>query len=749
MLVKTFALFLGLLTCVLNSFAAGPAGLPTLDEALASRQDLWGLAAMRQPNGPSYEFFAGLLPPLRYVNARFRHYPIVLCAPGSLSKARLISNGSAINARAALNTWKEVGVPVSFYVGEPERPFGGDLNQLDGPRYERGYLPIVQMDYRSGDSVCAQETFASVEPLLAKHAVLFARFAAKNAKGGVISARIEGKTPLRFIANTIQDDKGQVWVWCDKHWRWDAAEQRLTATLSGRSEALLAVATVPMDSAAVPPLTAPAYQTQRKKCAAEWEALLANGTHVEVPEPVVNDAFKSVVCGSFMLLKGNNMNYSAGNIYETMYEAESGDVVRSLMMWGAKDARRMIPPLLDYGANSGLQFHDAAFKLQLLAHYYWLTRDAGFVRAQKPRWLPAVSKLIASRESSSGLLRREHHSGDNAMNVYSLNSNANAWRGLRDIAAVLEDIGESAEAQPIRAAADALRQATLAAVEKSEQRNVTPPFIPIALLGEEPAYEVLTASRLGSYWNLMIPYVLGSDLFECGSERQTWILQYLQEHGGVCMGMIRFDQHSGLFANVDGIDDIYTMRYVDALLQRDEPELALVSFYGKLAQGMTPGTFIAAEGTGLRPLDQFGRPMYLPPTSSSGAFFLWMYRQMLVQDYDLNHDARPDTLRLLFATPRRWLEDGKTIQVENAPTAFGPVSLRVKSRLNRGEVIAEVSLPERNRAQRSLLRIRVPEGWRVISARAGAVHLQVDEQGTADISALRGKQTIRFQAGKR
>jgi hypothetical protein len=749
MLVKTLALVLVLVACVLDGFAAAPPGLPTLDEVLASKQDLWGLAAMRQPNGPSYEFFAGLLPPLRYVNARFRHYPIVLCAPGSLSKARLASNGSAINALAALNTWKEVGVPVSFYVSEAERPFGEDLNQLDGPRYDRGYLPIVQMGYRQGDFICAQETFASVDPLLAKHAVLLTRFAAQNTKGGVISARIGGKTPLRFIANTIQDDKGQVWLWCDKHWSWDAAKQRLTATLSARSEALLAVATVPMDAAAVPPLAAAVYQAQKKKCAAEWEALLANCTHVEVPEPVVNDAFKSVVCGSFMLLKGDHMNYSAGNSYEQMYEAESGDVVRSLMLWGAKDARRMIPPLLEYGQDSGLQFHDAAFKLQLLAHYYWLTRDAGFVREQKPRWLSAARKLIESRESASGLLPREHYCGDIAVNAYSLNSDANGWRGLRDIAAVLEDIGDPAEAQPIREAAAALRQATLAAVEKSEQRNVMPPFIPIALLGEEPAYDVLTASRLGSYWNLMIPYVLGSDLFPCGSERQTWILRYLQEHGGVCMGMIRFDQHSGLFANVDGVDDIYTMRYVDALLQRDEPERALVSFYGKLAQGMTPGTFIAAEGTGLRPLDQFGRPMYLPPTSSSGAFFLWMYRQMLVQDYDLNHDGRPDTLRLLFATPRRWLEDGKSIRVDNAPTAFGPVSLRVRSRLSRGEVIAEVSLPERNAAKQSLLRIRVPERWRVTSASAGAVRLPVDEQGTADISALRGKQTVRFQVVKR
>jgi len=84
-----------------------PAAVITLDEALAARQDVWGLAAMREPNGPSYQFFEKLLPPLRYVNAEFRHYPIVLSAPNATQKARLTSNGSGLNARANLNLRRE------------------------------------------------------------------------------------------------------------------------------------------------------------------------------------------------------------------------------------------------------------------------------------------------------------------------------------------------------------------------------------------------------------------------------------------------------------------------------------------------------------------------------------------------------------------------------------------------------------------------------------------------------------------
>src|SRR5215204_2135565 len=62
---------------------------PSLAEAIAAKNDLWGELAMRQPNGASYEFFEPLLPPPRYVHADFRYYPLVLSAPNARVKARL------------------------------------------------------------------------------------------------------------------------------------------------------------------------------------------------------------------------------------------------------------------------------------------------------------------------------------------------------------------------------------------------------------------------------------------------------------------------------------------------------------------------------------------------------------------------------------------------------------------------------------------------------------------------------------
>jgi len=122
-----------------------------------------------------------------------------------------------------------------------------------------------------------------------------------------------------------------------------------------------------------------------------------------------------------------------------------------------------------------------------------------------------------------------------------------------------------------------------------------------------------------------------------------------------------------------------------------------------------------------------------------------MLRNLLVEDLDLDDDGQPDTLRLLFATPKRWLADGQTILVQRAPTAFGPVSVRVESKLSQGAVKAEVDLPQRNAPRQTSLRIRVPDGWRVMSARVDDRELGVDGQGTVDLSTLRGKAVILFK----
>jgi hypothetical protein len=206
------------------------------------------------------------------------------------------------------------------------------------------------------------------------------------------------------------------------------------------------------------------------------------------------------------------------------------------------------------------------------------------------------------------------------------------------------------------------------------------------------------------------------------------------------MGMARFQSPRGTWVDPQNIDDLYDLRYALTLLKRDEVDRALVTFYGKLAQGFTRDTFIDGEVTGIVPLDAFGRQMGLPPNSTANANFLLQLRYLLVQDWDTNGDGRADVLRLLFATPRSWLEDGKQIKVERAPTAFGEVSLVARSRLQQGEVTAEIDLPERVPGTVQL-RFRLPEPWKIQSASASGQPLKVDGE-TIQLTPAGGRVVI-------
>src|SRR4029079_15729900 len=195
----------------------------------------------------------------------------------------------------------------------------------------------------------------------------------------------------------------------------------------------------------------------------------------------------ATIIGNLMIAVGDRPNYSTGNAYGHLYEGECGDTLRSLLLFGQPDLLPgMLKTMLEFNRKD-TRFHVAGQKLQLLAYIYWLTRDADMVRYLEPQWRPSVELILTNRESGSGLLPKDRYAGDIATQVYSLNSNANCWRGLRDLSAVLEDMGSKDEAKKLRDEAASYRTAILKAVDRSEHRETKPPFIPISLLAGEEA----------------------------------------------------------------------------------------------------------------------------------------------------------------------------------------------------------------------------------------------------------------------
>lgn len=739
--------------------------LASFDQAVTSSHDEWGVAAMHQANGATYEFFKDLLPPPRYVNADFRFYPIVLSAPHAKIKGRLISNGSGVNLRGGSRSWIDPGTPVTFRVGPDELRFGEILNRLHQPTLAEDYLPIVEVRYEHGveaskylpkpgttstatttgldhmSNVYAVEAFASTDPELASNGVVFAKFYLASGSNGIITVHSELR-PNKFTNGFIVDADGQGLIWLEK--TWDMARGTAHARIGTNKFATIAIATKPFSAAALKALITSGkfnYAAQRKQCADTWNELLARGMNVEVPEPIVNNAWRNLLIQDISIILDDKMNYSAGNYYQKMYAAESTDAALPMLMWGQDEEMRRVFDGIMNVRDERLPHHFAGHKLSDVIHYYWQTRDLEFINSKRPVWQKYLDSILNGRTGEHGLLPKENYCTDIEEPCYSFTANATCWAALRDMVPVLEALGDKEQAEKVSAFAADFKQKILAAVEENLHRETTPPFIPMGLYSTEQTHDPIYNTRIGGYWDLISGYILDSRIF-VGTEKESWLPTYYQEHGGLFMGLTRSGTPDHTFwTGQHRTNPLYGMRYIVDCLRRDDVERALVSFYGMLAHGMTRNTFIGAEGCSIQPLDEGGRFFYCPPNTSANGQWLSVLRNILVQDWDTGEDGRPDTLRLAFGTPKRWLEDGKTIKVERAPTAFGPVSYQIESHLSKGHVNAVVQLPPRRLAPMVdiLFRARVPDGWHVNGAKtkSGSMTMRSQQTGTVDLTNYR------------
>jgi len=158
-----------------------------------------------------------------------------------------------------------------------------------------------------------------------------------------------------------------------------------------------------------------------------------------------------------------------------------------------------------------------------------------------------------------------------------------------------------------------------------------------------------------------------------------------------------------------GMDNVYLPSVQGVLAARDDTETLMLTFYSYLAHGMTRGTFMAGEGDaiGVYP-GHYYRSMYGSFTNTKNAAYLQALRALLIQEtYDA--EGEPSALRLMPATPRAWMENGKEISFEDAPTIFGSLSGKIVSHLNDNRVTAEWTLPSRNPPGTIHWRLRLPD----------------------------------------
>ena len=234
-------------------------------------------------------------------------------------KGKITSNGGIINPLARHYQWiGEAGIPWHVTLGPKHLPFGDDLAKLNGPHFAEGYLPIVQLEYSAEDGTYREECFAATDPQLAAAGAIFVRFEFPGVDRGRIDLEMESGTELLREGarqHLVLDGSKKVRVAYDDNFEWCAVRSCLMSKEKHAAVAHLAVFTTLAEPSVVVPNRQKWYDSEREKCVKTWNEVLGAGMNVRVPEPYVNNAWRSLLIGTYMIYAGEQLNYSAGNQY--------------------------------------------------------------------------------------------------------------------------------------------------------------------------------------------------------------------------------------------------------------------------------------------------------------------------------------------------------------------------------------------------------------------------------------------------
>jgi hypothetical protein len=690
--------------------------LPRADDAyvaatlrvLRARRDLWGEQLLRAPEGPTYDAARRLLAPLLLAQDEGQplttsgfHY-LAFAPPsgddGAERAALHVADGSQIVADRAHHR------ALTVFAGD-ER-FGSCFDRLTPGSLADGWLPILRTRYvDAAGNRYEQESFAWRLPG-GRAVASFVRLTVHARRPVVLRMEIDGGTARSRVV--APGESGTLRV------AWEQTPALRTVSRS-------------------------TYTAARRATVAAWTRRLQAGAWVQVPEPVVMNAWRAVLVQNLIL----GWRYSLGNPYEEFSYPEALDVAQAMGEWGQRGPSRAIIELSLTRRLRPYPNWKEGERLLAAAVHYRLFRDRnalGRVTPALQRYVRDFGRQIAN--DAHGLLAPERYSSDIADAVYGLHSQAVAWQGMRAIGAAWADAGEPALARASRTTAATLGKSLRRAVAASEKRlGDGSLFVPASLLDGERPYGSVTEARLGSYWNLVMPYALASGLFAHGSPRADGILRYTLLHGSRLLGLVRAGAYrlygEGQFPR-GGTDEVYGNRVARFLADEDFPERLVLALYAQLAVAMTPGTFVGGEAAAVAPHEgSYVRTAYLPPNSASNATFLTKLRLMLVHERR-RADGEPDRLELGFATPRAWLQAGKRIVVRRMPTSFGLLSYEIRARTRLVE--ATILVPRRTPPRKLALRLRLSAGKRMVGLDVDGRPSSRFERGsgTIDLTGRRG-----------
>jgi len=453
------------------------------------------------------------------------------------------------------------------------------------------------------------------------------------------------------------------------------------------------------------------YSRARAETLNFWSDYIGQGAQFKVPEKAVNDLFRASLWHALRLPRrhgGRKENLKIDLPYSNFAYGQDGTpwpvnqaVYVDYMLYDLRGYHDIsVEELLSiYRNNQESNGHVGGYAnwvvytpgmIYAVAKNYLLSSDRKALDKLLPQTLRAIDWCLAEIKSgskgvaaSTSLVRGPLNDGSGE-GTWAFNQ-AYVYAALDLFARVLHEI-DNPRAQECLTAARTLRQAVAKYFGEATLRS------PLVQLRDHTwiPYVPCEASKSGRLFEQWYPTDVDTGAVH------LLRLKALSADGFLADCLLN-DHEDNLYLNGWGTanEPVYNQQ-ATAYLLRDDPKAVIRAFYSYMACAFSHTVFEPVE-------HRWAWGQYFGPPSTDGAWFE-LYRNMLIRELD------NDTLLLLQATPRKWLEDGKTIEIERAPTYYGRLSMKIESQAASNNIIAQIDMPNRRRPGIILVRLRHPMG---------------------------------------
>ncbi|HIQ22473.1 MAG TPA: hypothetical protein EYH34_14715 [Planctomycetes bacterium] len=414
---------------------------------------------------------------------------------------------------------------------------------------------------------------------------------------------------------------------------------------------------------------------------AYWQGLMAQAARIEVPCRKATEALLAAhVC---QLIANDHGQLQGGEgFYDQFFIRDGGYQIMELEEAGLWDAAAKA---IDHYRRA--QRRDGRFETQrgqldangqalwVLWQYYKITGARDWLEETYPQMRRAVDWMTEARRRApadspfAGLLPAAPADGEYLWDGKHHIVGYDLWnlRGLLCTADAARALGRHEEAERLEREADEYR----AAIDTACRR--------VGLAHLPPSWE-----KDGTHWG-NTETLWPTPLFSADDPRVVATLHHARHvhGGGFWEGTIRW---LGCAGAIHPYLSAYTTM---ASLRRNNDDQVVEDFYWYLLHSTAAHAF----PEGVYPRRRFAWGHTIPHVTGASNFAL-MLRHMLV-------DERGDELHLLCAVPDWWLDPGRQIHVQRAPTHFGLITLRVRGKKEGVEV--ELEPPHRDAPRRIVL----------------------------------------------